>query len=179
MRFGLLRRSFLALALAAVSQTLGAQPGSAGAQSKSNDSAALSNIPEFDKLRTPQSPVFEILGIATSTVEKPTTPSAVAISLLSSFVSGNQAILPKQYALDVAPFWLFSHPRLTLILAAQDKNRAARRLGTIWNNIQQTFTVGLAAADSAFKTTTVPGTDTSISRLAFSIRFSPIRGHLV
>jgi hypothetical protein len=152
----------------------------AGAQSASStgaaaENAALSSIPELDKLRTPVSPAFELLGLTPTSIEKPTTPNAVATSLLSSFVSGNQAILPKQYALDIAPFWLVSHPTLTL----SEEAKGSSGVGGIWSNIVQTLTIGLAAADSAFKTPVSPISDTSISRLGFSLRLSPLRGHLI
>jgi hypothetical protein len=175
---GSLRLSCLLLTVAQLNAPAVAQPTSAAAKAGAGIATALSNIPEIDKLRTPVSPAFELLGVTPTAIEKPTTPSAVATSLLSSFVSGNQAILPRQYALDVAPFWLVSHPTLTLTAAARSGgNDGTFRI--LWSNIEQTFTVGLAAADSAFKGTTTPAVDTSISRLGFSVRFSPVRGHLL
>ena len=43
--------------------------------------AAAQQIPDFDKVRTPLSPAFVILGVAPTTVDRPTAPSALASSL--------------------------------------------------------------------------------------------------
>lgn len=66
---------------------------------------------EVDAMRTPSSPAFVLLDVAPAAVERPSTPNAFAVSLLSAFKSGDT--LPKNYALETAPYWLFSHPDLT------------------------------------------------------------------
>jgi hypothetical protein len=62
-------------------------------------------------LKTPQSPAFVLLGVAPSVIEHPATPRAFAVSFLSASRSGD--IIPKDYAVDVAPYWISRHPRLT------------------------------------------------------------------
>jgi len=65
----------------------------------------------LDHLRAPLSPAFVLLGVAPSNIERPTSPKALSTSLLSAASEGD--VLPKNYALEVAPYWLTAHPRLT------------------------------------------------------------------
>ncbi len=73
--------------------------------------AALPEDAALDDLRTPASPAFVLLGIEPSSVERPNTPKAFAVNLASAFGQGNS--LPEDYAIEVAPYWLTSHPKLT------------------------------------------------------------------
>lgn len=66
---------------------------------------------EVDQLRTPSAPGFVLLGVEPASVERPTTPKTFAFSLLSAFKNGDT--LPKNYALEAAPYWLFPHQSLT------------------------------------------------------------------
>src|SRR4051812_24975372 len=62
--------------------------------------------------RTPEAPAFVLLGVSPSQIDRPTTPRALTISVISaSFDSDN--LLPHNYALQVAPYWLKGHPALT------------------------------------------------------------------
>lgn len=63
------------------------------------------------QLRTPAAPALILLGVAPSLVERPTAPGALAVSLLAA--NGEEDLLPRDYALDVAPYWLVPHPGLT------------------------------------------------------------------
>lgn len=65
----------------------------------------------LDDLKTPPSPAFVLLGVAPTVIERPSTPRSLALSLLSATRSGD--VLPRDYALDVAPYWLARHPDLT------------------------------------------------------------------
>lgn len=60
---------------------------------------------QLQAFRTPPSPAFVLLGIEPSSVEKPSTPRAVAASFVTTVQQGG--------AIEVAPYWLASHPRLT------------------------------------------------------------------
>ena len=142
------------------------------------------SVPAIDKLKTPQSPAFVILGLSPANIVHPTTPASVATSLMSSLNSapGGQPLLPKQFGLEVAPFWLAGHPTLTLTrLEAQTTlgGTMGHVLSALWANAVQTLTVGVAASDSAFKTAGPSPADTSVFRLGFSVRASPIRGRWV
>ena len=60
---------------------------------------------QLQAFRTPPSPAFVLLGIEPSSVEKPSTPRAVAASFVTTVQQGG--------AIELAPYWLSSHPRLT------------------------------------------------------------------
>lgn len=66
---------------------------------------------KLDLLRAPSSPGANLLGFATSDIEKPSDVSAFMASLQSA--SNNNSILPSNYAVDLAPFWLFRAKGLT------------------------------------------------------------------
>jgi hypothetical protein len=69
-------------------------------------------VDEGDKLRTPDSLAFSILGVSPTEIQKPTTPRALAVSL-SKFVSERAMLeIPESLAIEVAPFWLWGHNRL-------------------------------------------------------------------
>jgi hypothetical protein len=65
----------------------------------------------LDAFRTPTSPAFVLFGIEPTSVERPTTPRAVAVSLLSSGLANG--VIPNNYAIEFSPYWLTSHPDLT------------------------------------------------------------------
>src|SRR2546425_9034637 len=62
----------------------------------------------LEELRTPASPAFVLLDLTPSAVERPTTPKALAASLLAA--TGDLQFLPRNYAIDVAPYWLAPQP---------------------------------------------------------------------
>lgn len=72
--------------------------------------AQMTFAPEF---RTPSSPAYVLLGIEPATVERPTTPQAFAASTVLLGQSLREGVLPENYALECAPYWLTSHPELT------------------------------------------------------------------
>ena len=65
-----------------------------------------------DGTRTPDAPAFVLLGLSPTQVERPTTPRALALNVLSSTI-GNDTLIPQNYALQVAPYWLVGHPALS------------------------------------------------------------------
>jgi hypothetical protein len=69
-------------------------------------------IPELDQLRAPDSAAFALLGVSPTEIQRPTTPTALGLAL-GSFVSGGSVAVPDSLAVEVAPYWLFSHPELT------------------------------------------------------------------
>jgi hypothetical protein len=73
--------------------------------------AAAQDIPEFNRIRTPTSPAFVVLGVAPAQVERPTAPADFSASLLNTFRSG---AAPGSWAAETTPYWWRSHPRLTL-----------------------------------------------------------------
>ncbi len=69
-------------------------------------------IPELDQLRAPDSAAFALLGVSPTEIQRPTTPTALGLAL-GSFVSGGNLAVPDSLSVEVAPYWLFSHPELT------------------------------------------------------------------
>ncbi|ESU28707.1 hypothetical protein FLJC2902T_12980 [Flavobacterium limnosediminis JC2902] len=66
--------------------------------------------PEFDLLKAPISPASNLLGFSQSDIDKPTDVSAFMTSLQTASNSFTQ--LPSNYAIDIAPYWLFKKESL-------------------------------------------------------------------
>ena len=90
---------------------------------------------KIEDVKTPVSPAFVILGVAPTAVERPTTPRAVGLALISanSDTSGNG--LPRNLALEVAPYWLSERPALTF--AEYDHP-------SFWQSLRQTASISVA-----------------------------------
>ena len=65
----------------------------------------------IDDLRAPTSPAFVLLDVTPASVERPENPKSFAVNVINKLTSDSG--FPKNYALDVAPYWLMSHPALT------------------------------------------------------------------
>jgi len=127
------------------------------------------DIATFNALRTPASPAFTILGVAPTSIERPNMPQDFAVSFLNK--TQNLSTLPSDYALEFAPFWMFSHPTLTW---EKDKSR------NICESIARTWTVSLASAEIGtdafpvtgfaigFRTSLWSGTSTDRADTAFA-----------
>jgi hypothetical protein len=70
-------------------------------------------VSDIDKLRTPDSPAFVILGAAPTEIQHPTTPTSLAVAL-GGIMSGNDLAVPSNVAIEFAPYWLFPHPGVTI-----------------------------------------------------------------
>ncbi|HEV7608078.1 MAG TPA: hypothetical protein VGO61_12110 [Steroidobacteraceae bacterium] len=75
----------------------------------------------IDELRSPTSPAFTILGIAPTNVIRPNTPRELAVELLSAKERGDGEF-PSDLALEIAPYWLASHPELNFFEYYQPTN---------------------------------------------------------
>jgi hypothetical protein len=64
----------------------------------------------IDDLSAPQSPAFVLLGVAPTSIERPGTPKALGLNVLDQVTTATG--FPRNYALQVAPYWLASHPNL-------------------------------------------------------------------
>lgn len=64
-------------------------------------------------LEIPTSPGFILLDQAPSSIERPNSPKAFAISAINSFTESNG--LPKNYAAEFTPFWFFKHPKMNVL----------------------------------------------------------------
>jgi hypothetical protein len=112
-------------------------------------------------LRTPTSPAFTLLGIAPSSVERPNTPASFALSILNR--TETFSTVPKDFALELSPYWLLSHRSLGW---RQDGKRS------LGQSFLRTLTVSAASAntgtDAAPMTSVAIGARTSILSGALS-----------
>ncbi|PSK91153.1 hypothetical protein [Taibaiella chishuiensis] len=83
-------------------------------------------IPFLD-LTPPASPAFNLLDVSPTTVERPATVRAFALSVANAIGNGANGF-PKNFALQVAPYWLFAHPNMNIYKyngLVMDKNAAS------------------------------------------------------
>ena len=83
------------------------------------------------KMEPVTTPIYTLWGTDPSTIDRPSTPSALTTSLLSNLTQGG---LPNNYAMSVAPYWL--QPRYDLSFE--------KDYGKVWNNIRETFSASVA-----------------------------------
>jgi len=62
-------------------------------------------------LQAPVAPAFILLGVEPTSIDQPKTPRAFVLSFLNA--RANNDFIPRDYAMQVVPYWLFSHPSLT------------------------------------------------------------------
>ncbi|HWR83446.1 MAG TPA: hypothetical protein VN285_09090 [Candidatus Deferrimicrobium sp.] len=115
----------------------------------------------LNNLRTPSSPGFVILGVEPSSVERPLTPRDFAVSLASA--AGDPNLLPDEYAIEAAPYWLVPHDSLTY-----DDFYANDPLKNIYRNLSMSIAV---SKDQSFGDSVAADT-----RLGIGIRSLLLRG---
>jgi hypothetical protein len=64
-------------------------------------------------MQVPNSPAFVLLDAAPTSVEKPTSTKAFAVSIMNALNENNG--IPKNYAVEFTPFWFMKHPTLTAL----------------------------------------------------------------
>jgi hypothetical protein len=131
------------------------------------------DIPDFDKIRTLDSPAFTLLGVSPSAIDRPTTPKQLTASLGGFLAEGGVAI-PKNLAVEFSPYWLISHPTVTA--------EAYQGRGTLMQFLQNiTISIGTSTAvrgdEMAAMTTADAHTDSSLAagaRTFFDITAKPV-----
>jgi hypothetical protein len=108
-------------------------------------------------LRTPIAPAFALLGLTPISIERPSTPRAFAVSVLSATQRFSE--LPDSWALELAPYWLRPHPLLTY--------DAYYRPGVI-DALMQTLSVSIA--------TSARDTIRNTTDLGIGVRTQPLPG---
>jgi hypothetical protein len=141
-------RSVIPAALLAVAALAGPRPAFAQAEA-----------PALGSLRTPPSPAFTVLGIEPSAVERPTTPSDVALSFVNKF---RQGTLPKDYAFEMSPYWLVTRPDLSW-------NSDVTR--DVAESVARTLSLSVATAETGT-------TNSPITSLAVGVRALIRSGHM-
>jgi len=124
--------------------------------------AQVDSLPAFNALRTPASPAFVLLGVEPTSVERPNTPSQLALTVLNR--TDQLTSLPRDFALEVSPFWLFHHPTLTW---KQDSTRG------ILASIARTATLSVATAQRASSGSPLTGIAVSLRAALASGRIGP------
>jgi len=119
---------------------------------------------KLDLLKAPSSPASNLLGIGVSDIDKPTDVSAFMLSLQKS--TTNFTSLPSNYAVDIAPYWLFKKNTQNVTTAGLE-NSIGKGV------VEQTFVLSFAIrnTDSTENTLTPNSTYTGIG-----FKFSLIRG---
>jgi hypothetical protein len=114
-----------------------------------------------DDLRTPLAPAFALLGTTPTSIDRPQNPRALTLNLFSAFREGEG--LPRNYALDVTPFWLRSHPTLTF----DDYYHP-----TLIQTLARTFSVSVATTSTEAADAAAQG----VTSLGFGVRTLLVQG---
>jgi hypothetical protein len=125
--------------------------------------AANSEPIALNDLKTPASPAFQLLGIAPTDVERPTTPRAFAVSLLST-LQQSDTVLPNEFAMEVAPYWLV--PRNGLDFSTYINPGPAQ-------SVRQTFSISVASSKAKVPTGSTAG---GVMDIGVGFRTSPWAG---
>jgi hypothetical protein len=116
--------------------------------------SAAAQVPDplkLDDVKTPVSPAFVVLGISPTAVERPTTPRALGMSLISENSGTSGDGLPRNLALEVAPYWLSERPALTFEQYDHP---------SLWQSLKQTASVSFATKNG---TSTSTSTSTTVT----------------
>jgi hypothetical protein len=121
-----------------------------------------SNNEPLNLLSAPLSPVYLLFGIEPAAVERPGNMTDIAISILNN--TDNLSNMPKDMAIEFAPYWILAGSHITY------KDFASDCAGS---NLLQTTTVSIAATSRSETLT-----DTQSTSLGFGLRFSILQGKI-
>lgn len=96
----------------------------------------------FSSFGTPTSPAFTLLGVSALEVERPTTPADFAAKV--SNATEQFSALPQQFAIEAAPYWLFS--RSTFSWRSDVKRSPLTSMARTFNLSLGTAPIGTAEA---------------------------------
>lgn len=115
-----------------------------------------------DLLSVPIAPAFIILGIDPTSIEEPTTPTDLLVSVRNG--TENFKNFPTDYALSFAPGWVLGGSTINYKSFASGNN--------IWQNIKQSsiFSLGTHTAENEDSTTS--------TQLGIGLKFSIFRGRV-
>lgn len=135
--------------------TAAAQPADAAATPPPPVDDWDKEVSDFDKLRTPDSPAFVVLGVSPTEIQRPTTPGTL-IAALGGALSNSSLPVPKDFALEVAPYWLYGHPGVGI--EDYRRNHLMRPLRTLSLSVATTQTTRADDTSGAM----TPHTDSQI-----------------
>lgn len=92
--------------------------------------------PSVNDLKAPNTAAVTLLGTSPTSIERPDSPKAFVVNVISQLAKDDG--LPQNYAVQLAPYWMRWHPRLTFDSYANP---------TVLQQIARSFAVSLATAD--------------------------------
>jgi len=114
----------------------------------------------INSLVAPSSPGASLIGIATSSIQRPTDPSAFSTSLLNA--TNNLSAIPSSYAVDFAPAWLFAGRHISF---------TDFRSNTLGKNIWQSLDISVA-----YKNVKDSVSNNTNTTLGIGLKISLVRG---
>jgi hypothetical protein len=105
----------------------------------------------INELVAPFAPALTLLDKAPTSIERPETPKAFAVNLLNKISEAGG--FPRDYALQVAPYWLKSHPDLSF---------ASYQAPNFRQTLARTFAVSIATGPLKAVSGAEPGTQISL-----------------
>lgn len=115
-------------------------------------------LPDFNSIRTPNSPAFSVLGIQPTSIERPNTPADLAISLDNATEGFSK--FPQNYSIEFAPYWLSKEP---MSLTWRDDIERS-----IEESIKRTFAISFATTNKQVKEKEVRGLSYGVRALILS-----------
>lgn len=118
----------------------------------------------LDILRAPSQAGFVLLGISPEVVETPQDPNDVLVSLRNA--TNNFSTLPRSYAIDIAPAWVFR----SNISAASFLNQKGgdKPLPNMWQTLRVSF---------ATNSPNQSGADSALTQMGIGFKTSILRGN--
>jgi len=124
-------------------------------------------VPDLAVLKTPASPAATVLGVVEAQIQRPATPAGLAVATSAGISGGGDQKPLDNFAIEVTPYWLLDHPRLT----AGDIE-ATRP----WTFVRD-FSISVATASRAEAAAVEGDPDVEHRRVAFGARTSFWPGH--
>lgn len=118
---------------------------------------------ELKDLKTPNSPGFQIIDAAPSSIERPTNPKAFAVSIMS--LTSNGTAIPKNFAMEFSPFWTFKSDSTSNI--HKYLNIPKDKGSNVFSGIFRKMSVSLA---STFNDSTAGSLLKNTNYIAFGVR---------
>jgi hypothetical protein len=119
--------------------------------------------PDFGFMKTPSSPAFMALGLAPTSIERPTTPKGAAVAVATGVASAVGISPAENFAMEVTPYWTVPHPEVTAE-ALLNQGREA-----IYRNASVSLAV-VRGASSGTSTTMATGTAVPDTRASLGVR---------
>lgn len=117
----------------------------------------------LDILRAPSQPGFVLLGIEPETIETPQDPTDVLVSLRNA--TNNFSTLPRSYAIDIAPAWVF---RSKVSASSFLNQKGDKPLPNMWQTLRFSF---------ATNTPNTAGADSNLTQMGIGFKTSIFRGN--